>query len=60
MPQPSDNVHSAKAPQPSGLYDHLPDPIRLADTITSQESDPSPDPDSGRDPERDFMLRYAP
>jgi hypothetical protein len=37
----------------------LPERIRLEDTITSQETEPPPDPTMGRDTERDFMLRYA-
>ncbi len=40
-------------------YRHLPEPIRLEDTVTSQETEPPPDPVGGREPERDFMLRYA-
>jgi len=40
-------------------YTRLPEPIRLADTITSQDTVPVPDPEGGRDSERDFMLRYA-
>lgn len=40
-------------------YRHLPEPVRLEETITSQETDPAPDPDGGRDPDRDFLLRYA-
>ena len=36
-------------------YRHLPPPVRVEDKAT----DPAPDPAGGRDPERDFMLRYA-
>jgi hypothetical protein len=42
-----------------GPYDELPEPIDLEDTITSADVEPVPDPDGGRDPERDFMLRWA-
>ena len=42
-----------------GPYDELPEPIDLGDTVTSADVDPIPDPDGGRDPERDFMLRWA-
>lgn len=40
-------------------YRHLPDPVRLEDTVATKETSPVPDPDGGRDPERDFMLRNA-
>ncbi len=40
-------------------FRHLPEPVRLEDTITSQDTEPAPDPDGGRNPERDFLLRYA-
>ena len=40
-------------------YRHLPPPVRLEDTVAVKETDPAPDPEGGRDPERDFMLRYA-
>lgn len=40
-------------------YRHLLPPVRLEDTVAVKETDPAPDPEGGRDPERDFMLRYA-
>jgi hypothetical protein len=40
-------------------YRRLPDPVRLEDTIATQDAGPPPDPEGGQDPERDFMLRYA-
>jgi hypothetical protein len=40
-------------------YTHLPEPIRLEDTRAVSEPDPAPDPDGGRDPETEFMLRYG-
>ena len=45
--------------QASERYRRLPEPIRLEDTITTKDADPLPDPDAGRNPDRDFMLRYA-
>lgn len=45
--------------QTSGRYRHLPEPVRLEDTLAVKDTAPVPDPDSGRDPERDFMLRYS-
>jgi hypothetical protein len=44
---------------PATDYSRLPDPIETDETIASHEPTPAPDPDGGRDPERDFMLRYA-
>ncbi len=38
----------------------LPEPVRLEDTVASQDADPAPDPEMGRDTNRDFLLRYAP
>jgi hypothetical protein len=40
-------------------FRHLPQPVALDDTIATHETDPPPDPEGGRDPERDFMLRYG-
>ncbi|MDP9418370.1 MAG: hypothetical protein M3P48_11215 [Actinomycetota bacterium] len=40
-------------------YRRLPEAIRVEDTVASHDTTPPPDPDGGRDPERDFMLRYA-
>jgi hypothetical protein len=45
--------------RPSADYRRLPDPVDLDATIATHETDPAPDPDGGRDPERDFMLRYG-
>lgn len=40
-------------------YRHLPDPIDLDETVEIKDESPVPDPQAGRDTERDFMLRYA-
>lgn len=40
-------------------YRHLPDPVRLEDTVAEHETRPVPDPDGGKDPEQIFFLRYA-
>ena len=40
-------------------YRHLPDPVRLEDTIAEQDTRPVPDPDGGKDPEQIFLLRYG-
>lgn len=42
-----------------GPYDRLPPPVRLEDTIATQDVGSHPEQNVGRDPERDFMLRYA-
>jgi len=56
---PSEEVPSS-APLASAVdYRHLPDQVRLEDTVTTKESSPAPDPDGGRNPGTDFMLRYA-
>jgi hypothetical protein len=36
----------------------LPRPIKLEDTIASHEVRVAPDPEAGRDTDRDFLLRY--
>jgi hypothetical protein len=43
----------------AGPYDELPEPIDLDQVVTSVDVEPVPDPDGGRDPERDFFLRWA-
>ncbi len=40
-------------------FTKLPERIRPEDMITTQETEPPPDPTMGRDCERDFMLRNA-
>ncbi len=42
-----------------GRFSQLPPPVRLEDTVATQETRPAPDPTAGRDPDRDFMLRNA-
>ena len=40
-------------------YSVLPEPVALADTITTQETRDAPDPTMGRDTEVEFLLRNA-
>ncbi|CAN5440875.1 hypothetical protein BH10ACT10_BH10ACT10_17730 [soil metagenome] len=40
-------------------YRRLPAPIRLEDTVATQDAEPVPDPEGGQDTETRFMLRYA-
>ena len=48
------------APEPGPeRFKRLPERIKLEDTVESQETEPARDPDGGREPERDFMIRYA-
>lgn len=52
--------HAAPHDEPSsGRYRHLPEPIRVEDTISTKQAAPPPDPEAGRNPDRDFLLRYA-
>jgi hypothetical protein len=37
----------------------LPEPIELEETVESVETDDAPDPEGGRNPQTEFMLRYA-
>ncbi len=59
MPQASEQPNLSKGPSAKGPYSSLPKGIRLEDTIAAIESDPPPDPEAGRDTDRDFMLRYS-
>lgn len=40
-------------------FKQLPEPIKLEDTVESQETDAARDPEGGRDTDRDFMIRYS-
>jgi hypothetical protein len=48
-----------KKPSDAPDYRHLPEPVRLEDTVAEQEVRPVPDPDGGKDPEQIFLLRYG-
>ena len=39
-------------------FKHLPEPVRLDETVTTKDESAVPDPEAGRDTDRDFMLRY--
>ncbi len=43
----------------TGRFSCLPAPTRLEDTIAHHDVRPVPDPEAGRDTERDFLLRHA-
>lgn len=55
----TDSVADVEEPLPSARFTTLPEHTPLEDTFASQDADPPPDPDMGRDPNRDFMLRNA-
>ena len=40
-------------------YSTLPEPVRLEDTITTQDTRETPDPTMGRDADTDWLLRNA-
>lgn len=37
----------------------LPEPVRLEDTVTTQETEPAPDPAMGIDPNHEWMIRHG-
>lgn len=43
----------------SDRFKHLPEPIKLEDTVESQETEPARDPKGGQNTERDFMIRWS-
>ena len=46
-------------PDPRARYRTLPAPVRIADTLESQAPlPPPPDSTEGKDPNRDFAVRY--
>ncbi|MBC7633062.1 hypothetical protein [Aeromicrobium sp.] len=40
-------------------YSVLPRRTRIEDTVTTSDTDPVPDPEGGRDTDRDFLIRYG-
>jgi hypothetical protein len=49
----------AEAESGSERFKHLPEPIRLEDTVETKETRVARDPEDGRDTDRDFMIRYS-
>ena len=45
-------------PDPESPFRRLPEPIKLEDTVASQEIDAAQDPEGGRDTDVEFLLRY--
>jgi hypothetical protein len=56
-PEPIDPAETDGRPEQR--FRRLPAPVAPEDMIATQEPEPAPDPTMGRDPDRDFMLRYA-
>ena len=44
---------------PTARWRTLPTPIGMDEMRTSQDTHGTPDPEGGRNPDRDFLLRYA-
>ncbi|MDN5856179.1 MAG: heme biosynthesis protein HemY [Actinomycetia bacterium] len=42
-----------------GQYDKLPDPVRLEETVAESDARDVPDPECGRDTDRDWLIRYG-
>ncbi|MGH3457546.1 hypothetical protein [Aeromicrobium sp.] len=40
-------------------FKRLPAPVRLEDTVEESDTRPVPDPEGGRDTDRDFLFRYG-
>lgn len=51
--------HNDGSAERAAKYGKLPPVIRIEDTSTSQETAPTPDPEGGRDTNRDFITRYS-
>jgi hypothetical protein len=47
----------APAPDPLARFRHLPEPIPFDQFVEVQPSSGPPEPDMGRDPEHDWLLR---
>ena len=43
----------------SRRFKKLPEPVKLEDTIASQDVEPVPDPEGGLDTDRQFLIRYG-
>ena len=62
MDQQADEVDEAVArAREAGRrrFGALPGTVALEDTVAEHDARPVADPDGGRDPERDFLLRHA-
>jgi len=48
-----------RIPRDPADFRELPEPIRLDETITSQEAFDAPDPNAGRDADTEWLLRNS-
>jgi hypothetical protein len=49
----------ADAERGSERFKHLPERVRPEDSVESKDTRVARDPESGRDTDRDFMIRYS-
>lgn len=40
-------------------FDRLPQPVKLEDTVAETDTRDVPDPEAGRNTDRDFLIRYG-
>ena len=60
MSDHADQRDAEAKPEPSAeRFKHLPEPVKLEDTVESEATEAARDPEGGRDADRDFMIRYA-
>jgi hypothetical protein len=52
-------IEHEQAGQHSQRFAHLPERVDPRDMIASQQTEPPPDPEGGRDTDGDFTLRYG-
>jgi len=57
-PRDETRTQPASAPAPRD-FRRLPEPIALEDTVATQDVRTVPDPDGGRDPNHEWMLRHV-
>jgi hypothetical protein len=54
-----DQPNTATQQPATSKYAHLPERVRREDLIEEQPAEHPHDPDGGRNPETDFMVRYS-
>ncbi|OPC84592.1 hypothetical protein B4N89_29985 [Embleya scabrispora] len=64
-PEPPTGASTAAGPDAdqaarAARWGHLPERVASADLVEEKPADPPNDPDFGRDPDRDWLLRYTP
>lgn len=50
---------TAQARPKGNRFSTLPKRIAVEDMVTTSDTDPVPDPEGGRDTNRDFLIRYG-